>query len=89
MKISEKERIELIREGNRLFNSGQVKEAGKIFQTVKYVDGLIRIGNHYYKIKQFVPALGYFRLAGYQRGIRLISREMLRVFKTWLSEGGS
>jgi hypothetical protein len=87
MKISDSERAELIRKGNALFNAGKVKDASRIFETVKYGDGLIRTGNYYYKKKELLYALSFYQKASYDKGIKVITREIITVFRTWLKEG--
>lgn len=86
MKINEKDRAELIRKGNQLFNSGQIQKAAKIFETVHYMDGLIRIGDLYFKKNQILTALKYYQKAGYQKRIEQVTPQLLSVFKNWLSE---
>ncbi len=46
-KVDSSSRAKLIRKGNELFLSGNVKAAEKIFITVDYKDGLVRLGDHY------------------------------------------
>lgn len=86
MNITEKERVELIRKGNQLFNEGHIKKAGRIFETIKYVDGLIRIGDYYYKKRETIFALLYYQKAGYRVGMKQIISNIVNVFITWLRE---
>lgn len=85
-KISEKERAELIRKGNRFFNEGNVEKASKIFDTVHYVDGLIRVGDYYYGKKEVVNSLIYYKKANYKKRIEQLAPDMAAVFKTWMAE---
>ncbi|MDD5066850.1 MAG: hypothetical protein PHF84_07355 [bacterium] len=87
IELNESERAELIRKGNQLFNSGKIKEAARVFETVKYGDGLIRIANHYYKKKEMVQAILYYKKAGYTKPIEALAPEIIMVLKTWLDEG--
>lgn len=84
MKIDQKDRAELIRKGNQFFNTGKIKEAARIFETVKYMDGLIRIGDYYYKKNEFINALNFYKKAGYKKRIEQLTPEMITVFKNWL-----
>ncbi len=63
--MDSKQRVELIRKANELFNAGEVEKAAVIFEKTGYKDGLIRIGDHYFfDKKQPLFALGYYRRAG-------------------------
>lgn len=86
MKIDDKNRSELIRKGNQLFNSGQIEQAAKVFETVNYMDGLIRIGDYYYKKNEFINAIKYYKKAKYKKRIEQLTPEIISVFKNWLSE---
>ena len=61
--MDEKQRIELIRLGNRLFNDGNIEEATKIFVKAEYRDGITRIADyHFYEKKQPLVALKYYKM---------------------------
>jgi len=86
MKISEKERAALIRKGNQFFNEGKIEMAEKIFIATNYKDGLIRIGDYYYKKSQPLRALTYYTKAGFTPRIKEIAEQMVYALKTWLQE---
>lgn len=86
MKMSSKDRAELIRKGNQLFNKGDIVKAAKVFETVHYVDGLIRIGDYYYGKKELVNSLIYYKKANYKKRIEQLAPEMAKVFKSWIKE---
>ena len=56
-------RAALIRKGNELFNRGSIDLARKIFITTRYTDGLIRMGDYYFKKKKHIMALQLYWLA--------------------------
>ena len=85
-KISKQDRAELIRKGNMLFNEGKIEKASRIFETVQYNDGLVRVGDYYYGNKELVNALMYYKKANYKKRIEQLSPEIANVFKTWISE---
>lgn len=89
MKLKESERIELIRKGNQLFNEGNVEMAAKIFKATNYIDGLIRIGDYYYKKSQPLRALTYYKAANCKPRIEELAGKMFEVLKTWLEEDKS
>ncbi len=84
--ISSRERAELIRKGNALFNQGEIEKAAKIFKAVKYVDGLIRIGDYYYKKGQIIFALKYYNEANYKKRINEAIKDIINTFKIWLND---
>ncbi len=86
-KISKKERAALIRKGNMLFNEGKIEKASKIFEAVHYVDGLIRVGDHYYGNKELVNSLIYYKKANYKKRIEQVAPQIASVFKAWISDG--
>lgn len=55
--LSQKDRILLIRKGNSFFNDGFIEQARKIFITVGYQDGIMRIRDYYLEKNNFKEAL--------------------------------
>lgn len=85
--MDEKERVELIRQGNRLFNEGKIEEAAKIFEKVNYIDGLIRVGDYYYfDKKRILKAFYYYKKAGFKKRLDEIYEKMANVIHNWLLE---
>jgi hypothetical protein len=85
--MTDKERIELIRKGNELFNQGKIEEAAKIFLQTNYIDGLIRVGDHYYyQDKKLLKAFVYYKRANYRKRLEEIYEKMARVIKFLLEE---
>jgi hypothetical protein len=84
--LKKEDKITLIRKGNELFNQGKYDLAKKIFLTTGYTDGLIRLGNYYYKNNQPLEALRMFWLAPYQKGINGLMSKYVRVISSWLNE---
>ena len=84
--LSSQDRAALIRKGNELFNKSQLPAAKRIFMTVRYADGLIRLGNHYMNEGNPLEALRMFWLAGDRRRIEELSEQMAGVIRKWLRE---
>lgn len=62
--MEQRDRVELIREGNRLFNEGKLEEAEKIFVKTRYKDGLTRIGDYFFYEKKLpLYAYKYYKMA--------------------------
>lgn len=61
--MDEKERVQLIRLGNELFNKGEIDKAAKLFLRTDYRDGITRVGDYYYFDKKLpLVALRYYRI---------------------------
>ena len=61
--MDNKQRIELIRAGNELFNNGNIDKATEIFIKTGYRDGLTRVADyHFYDKKQPLTALKFYQM---------------------------
>jgi len=81
------QKVALIRKGNELFNGGKIEEAKRIFLTVGYTDGLIRLGDHYYKTNQPLEAFRMYWLAPDSRKKEMMAEKMASIIRKWLREG--
>ncbi|THB68141.1 MAG: hypothetical protein D6B26_00895 [Spirochaetaceae bacterium] len=79
-------RVALIRKGNELFNNGRIEQAKRVFITVGYGDGLIRIGDHYRSKKQPLEAFRMYWLAGSERNYGPELEKMAQIVRHWLAE---
>jgi hypothetical protein len=84
--ISGQQRSALIRKGNVLFNQGKVDMAKRIFLTAGYTDGLIRLGDYYYKRRQPLEAFRMYRLAPYRSSSERMLEKMAMILRSWLKE---
>lgn len=81
------QRAVLIRKGNEYFNKGDYLMAGKIFRSVKYRDGLIRVADHiYFNLHQPLLAMGYYKDANHSQMLDRIKDGFAFALKCWLSE---
>ncbi|MFO7850650.1 MAG: hypothetical protein R6V67_11880 [Spirochaetia bacterium] len=78
----------LIRKGNELFNSGDIKTAKRIFLTTGYSYGIERIGDYYREKGEPYEALRMYWLAPSVKKREQLVKEMSQVIRTWLSEEG-
>lgn len=62
--MDDSRRVQLIRKGNELYNSGDLETAKRCFITAQYTDGLIRIADHYNSEGRFIEAIFLYRRAG-------------------------
>jgi hypothetical protein len=57
------DKVALNRKGNKLFNSGDIESARRIYLTTGYSDGLIRVGDHYKSQGRIMDALRMYWIA--------------------------
>ena len=84
--ITKKQRIKLMRKGNEFFNQGKIDIAKKIFITTGYTDGLIRLGDYYYKKNQILEAFRMYYLAPYRKKVNMMLEKMAFIIKDMLKE---
>jgi len=84
--LNDQQRVALIRKGNELFNKGKLDMAKRIYMTAGYTDGLIRLGDHYYRSKQPLEAFRMYRLAPYRRSSERMIEKMAMILRSWLEE---
>jgi hypothetical protein len=76
--MDSKERVELIRKGNELFNGGDIRQAAAIFVKTGYRDGITRVADHYfYDLRQPLVALKFYRMVNRQDKVREIFERMV------------
>lgn len=79
----------LIRKGNQLFNSGKsadILTAKKIFLTLGYTDGIIRVGDYHYKECEFWEAYRLYSLAPAPEKVSYLIERMAGVVREWINE---
>ncbi len=84
--LPQDKRAALIRKGNELFNKGSYELARRIFITARYSDGLIRMGDLYYKRKKHLLALQMYWLAPCPEKVEVLVGRMASVMSKWLME---
>ena len=86
--LSPAQRAALVRKGNELFNRGAVEEAKRIFLTVRYTDGIARVGDHYLKQSKPLEAFRMYWLAPDGTKSEQMIARMATVIRDWLKETG-
>ena len=82
--LSKEQRSSLIRRGNEMLNRGEIDTAKKIFITTGYKDGLIRLGDHYYRKKQVLEAFRMYQAASYRGSVNTMIEKMAMIIRSWL-----
>lgn len=84
--LSAEQRVALIRRGNELFNRGSIEDAKRIFVTVGYTDGLVRLGDHYNRHNEPLEAFRMYWLAPDRGKAEYMIERMAVVVRNWLEE---
>ncbi len=82
--LSPERKVILMRKGNQLFNEGDIETAGRIFITIGYTDGLIRVGDYYYNHNNALEALRMYKAAPAQDKVDMIAEKMAHIVRQWL-----
>ncbi len=85
-KISNQDKVKLIRKGNQLLNENKIEPATKIFWLTDYRDGLIRIGEILCKQNQPFKAMLYFQKAKSQKHLEELFGRMLWALSQWIKK---
>ena len=85
--LTDAQKTELMRKGNLLFNEGRYFEAGKIFSTIGYKTGLIRLGDFFYFDKEMpLVAYGFYRNANHKPMLDKIGDSFVFALKCLLAD---
>lgn len=85
--LTDAQKNELMRKGNTLFNEGRYFEAGKIFSTIGYKTGLIRLGDFFYFDKEMpLVAYGFYRNANHKPMLDKIGDSFVFALKCLLAD---
>ncbi|MCK4798898.1 MAG: hypothetical protein KAT05_16100 [Spirochaetes bacterium] len=79
-------RVKLIRKGNQFLSEGKIKLAEKIFVTVDYKDGLVRLGDYYLKNKNIYKSAEMYFLSENKSKINAFCKNSALVIAKWLNE---
>jgi len=82
--LSPHQRVQLIRKGNELFKTGETELARKLFLTLRYTDGIIRVGDLYYNQGKPIEALEMYRLAHAQDKVDFLILRFTKIIKQWI-----
>lgn len=79
-------RAKLIRKGNELLISGDIKSAEKIFITVDYKDGLVRLGDHYLKLNNIYKSAEMYFMSENKSKINTFCKKCALIIEKFLNE---
>ena len=85
--LSSTQRAALVRKGNELFNAGRIEEAKKIFITIRYGDGLTRVGDYYREKQDPLEALRMYWIAPAPKKREQLVEKAAEVVRSWIGEG--
>lgn len=84
--LTPERKVKLLRKGNMLFNEGDIETARKIFITIAYTDGMIRVGDYYYNHNRPLDALRMYKAAPAPEKVDFLITKMAQVVRSWLSD---
>ncbi|TVR03952.1 MAG: hypothetical protein EA403_06010 [Spirochaetaceae bacterium] len=84
--VTAEQRSALIRTANEMFNQGKVGDAKRIFLTVGYSDGLIRVGDYHMKRNEPLEAFRMYWLAPDRAKTDAMVEKMARIVQVWLRQ---
>jgi len=84
--LTDHQKVVLMRRGNEFFNNGDVEQAKRIFLTIGYTDGIIRIGEYYYSHQKPFEAFKMFKLAPAPKRVENMIEQMTNVVRKWIEE---
>ncbi|HTH14478.1 MAG TPA: hypothetical protein VMB23_08780 [Spirochaetia bacterium] len=84
--VTPEQKVQLIRKGNELFSKGDLEPAKKIFVATRYSDGMIRLGDHYAKQKDYLSAYQMYKMAPAPDRAEAMVVKLSTVLKNWLKE---
>ena len=84
--LSDHQRVVLMRRGNEFFNKGDIEQAKRIFLTIGYTDGLIRIGDFYYSQNRPFEAFKMFKIAPAPDRVNNMIEKMTYIIQSWIKD---
>lgn len=84
--VDSKNRVLLIRKGNEFFTNGDIKSAEKIFVTVDYKDGLVRLGDYYLEHNDLYKAAEMYFMSENPSKIEAFCKKSAQIIKKLLRE---
>ncbi|MFN3603798.1 MAG: hypothetical protein ACK4UJ_03685 [Leptonema sp. (in: bacteria)] len=86
-KLTEKEKILIIKKGIEAFKQKDLKLAKECFLLANYKEGLIQLGDYYmYEKRLPLLAYGYYKKAGFKEKIEDLHRRMILALSKWIGE---
>lgn len=84
--LTGEQKAQLVRRGNELFNERKYELAERVFATIGYTDGLVRLGDVYFKRHDYTRAIKLYRRAPDPGRVDRVAKRMAMVMRQWLIE---
>ena len=85
--MTSQEKTRLIRLGNQAFHERNMEKAAKIFKSINYQDGLIRLGDYFYFTeKKPLIAYGYYQKGNHEKMLQKLHENFVFALRCWLSD---
>ncbi len=86
VELNAKDRVQLVRKGNELMNQKNYIQARRVFLTVGYSAGLIRLGDYYHEEGNIYEALKMYKAAGAKSKLEAMTSKMAETLRLWINE---
>lgn len=86
IQFPEKKRTHLILQANKIFNEGNIEKARKIYATLNYYDGMVRVANYYYKSGKILEAFATYVQTGATKESAELSVQLAQRIKTIMNK---
>lgn len=84
--ITSSEKVKLVKTGNILYKKGDIQNAKKIFLSIGYTSGIIRIGDHYIEQGDYFEAYRMYVRAPAPEKISRMIKNMAAIIRNWVNE---
>ena len=84
--LTSEQRAVLARKGNEFFNNGDIDHAKRIFLTIGYTDGIVRLGDYYYNNNMPFEAFKMYKLAPAPEKVDFLVKKMALTIQKWIHE---
>ena len=84
--VDQSTRVQLIRKGNEFFQKNDIENAKKIFITVDYKDGLVRLGDYYLKNNDLYKSAEMYFMSENKSKIDAFSKKCAIIIEKFLNE---
>lgn len=84
--VKPSDKAALVRKGNQLFNAGDIEMAKKVFLSLGYTDGIVRVGDHHYQNSDYLEAYRMYRIAPAPDKASQMTALMAKIVMEWMEE---
>ena len=84
--MDKEERVQIVRQANECYNSGDIERAKALYLRADYSAGLIRVADYYYEKRKPILAMLLYRKAGCRERVEELYAHAAGVIRLLLAE---